>query len=299
MKSRIFLYLVFILTCSFLACTKESSKENGQPSGPANGDFYATVDGNPWNADSLQLILASSDGVTITGTSKTGEQIAMILPVFKTGTYVVNAQSLAYAMYTNVLSDVVSVFVSNAGTVGGTITISSIDSVHHLVSGSFHFTLNNPADNTTKTITEGVFAYVPYSGDPGGTNNHPPPSGSDTLQAKIDGNSFNAVQVEVSVSNGQLLIAGFSADLNKDIAILMPADIVPGSYDMDFATGLYIGIYNPDPTITLITQNNGTLTIISNDKVGKRIKGTFSFIASPVSSGTPANITEGYFALNY
>ena len=128
----------------------------------------------------------------------------------------------------------VSVYVSNAGTASGTITITSIDTVNHLVCGSFQFTLTNPADNTTKTITEGVFAYVPYLGGTG--NNNPPPSSSDTIKAKVDGVIFDAVQVEVSIANGQLLIAGFSADLQKDIAILMPVGIAPGSYNMDFAT---------------------------------------------------------------
>jgi hypothetical protein len=298
MKSRKFLNLFAVVICSFAACTKETSNEKGQGTNPLNGDFYATIDGNQWNADSLQVILVSSDGISITGLGKTGGQISMIVPEFKTGTYTISAQSLSYALYVNVLNDVTNIFVSSVGTAGGTITISSIDSVNHLMSGSFQFTLTNPADNSTKSITKGVFAYVPYVGDPGG-GIVPPTSGSDTIEATIDGNKFVAAQVEVSITNGQLLIAGFSADLTKDLAILMPANIVPGSYNMDFTTGLYIGIYNPVPTITLITQNSGTLTIISNDNVAKRIKGTFSFTASPVSSGTPANITEGYFALNY
>ena len=33
------------------------------------------------------------------------------------------------------------------------------------MSGTFQFTLVNPADNSTKSITKGVFSYIPYTGD--------------------------------------------------------------------------------------------------------------------------------------
>lgn len=299
MKSRLTSYLLPIILFSFLACSKEVSRENnGHITGPASGDFYATLNGNLWNADSLQLVLVSSDGVSINGLSKTGDQISMLLPVFKVGTYSLNSQSVSYALYANLLDNIANVYVSNSGNAGGTVTISSIDSINHVVSGTFEFTLTNPADNTTKSITKGVFDFIPYSGDPGTTIITPPPgSGSDTLQATIDGNKFIADDVEVSLTNGQLLIAGFHG--TADIALLLPATITAGTYNLDFATGLYIGIYNPDPTTTLISQASGTVTIISNDTVAKRIKGTFNFTASPISSGQPAVITLGYFAVNY
>ena len=84
------------------------------------------------------------------------------------------------------------------------------------------------------------------------------------------------------------------------MALLMPDNITPGSYDFDFGTGIYIGIYNPPGiTIGLVSQANGILKITSHDAVAKRIVGTFSFIASPISSGTPVPITEGYFAVSY
>ena len=299
MKSRLTPNLLAAFLFMLVACSKEVSKENGNGTGPVNGDFYATIDGGQWNADSIQLVLVSSDGVSITGISKTGGQISMVLPVFKTGTYTLGAQSLSYALYGNLLTDVTHVYVSNSGTAGGTITITSIDSINHLVSGTFQFTLKNPADNSTKTITKGIFDYISYSGGSGVIVNPPPGTTFDTLNAVIDGVKFVSADIIHSITNGQLLLAGFSASGIQDLGLLMPPDITPGSYSLDFATGLYIGIYNPTPSVTLISQASGTLTIISNDTVAKRIKGTFNFTASPTGSGTSAVITAGYFSISY
>jgi len=54
--SSIFLTLILFI---FFACTKEMSKESSNAPVPKAGDFYATIGGNLWNADSLQLVLVS------------------------------------------------------------------------------------------------------------------------------------------------------------------------------------------------------------------------------------------------
>jgi hypothetical protein len=296
MKSRISGYLLMAVLLCFVACSKELSKEDGTATQILNGDFYATIGGTQWNADSLQLVLVSSAGVSISGQSKTGELITMLLPTFQTGTYTLNSVSSSIALYTNPLIDISTVFISNAGTAGGTVTITSIDTVKHLVSGTFQYTLINPADNSQKSITAGVFNFVPYSGNTGGGTT---PGGSDTLNAVVGGIPFNSAQIVSNVTNGTLFIAGISLNGDQDLALGMPVGITPGTYNMDFATGVYYGVYNPSTSLTLLSQMNGTLTIISNDTVARRISGTFSFIASPLMSGTPVTITAGYFSLNY
>jgi hypothetical protein len=291
-----------VILFSLIACEKEISNETGGITGTAKGEFYASLDGKQWNADSVQLILVSAGGATITGISKTGDQISMVLPALITGTYMLGTQSSSYALFGNLFTNNTNVYVSNSGTAGGTITISSIDTINQLVSGSFQFTLVNPADNSSVTITNGIFSYVPYGNGMGGNINPPPVGGdTDTLNATIDGVKFVPSDILPSLTNGKLLIAGFSMNGSQDIGILMPPDIKPGSYPLDFATGLYIGIYNPSPTVTLISQNSGTLTILSHDAVAKKIKGTFDFTASPTGtgSGTSVVITQGYFSVKY
>jgi len=102
MKSRLTIYILTAVLFSFVSCSKEMSMENGiGPDG--KGDFYATVDGNQWNADSIQLVLVGNNGVSISGLSKTGELISMVLPEFKTGSYTLDAQSASYSFYLNLL----------------------------------------------------------------------------------------------------------------------------------------------------------------------------------------------------
>jgi Family of unknown function (DUF6252) len=296
MKSRLSGYLLIAILFSFISCSKELSKENNTGTQIFNGDFYATIDGALWNADSLQLALLSNTGFSISGLSKTGEQITMLLPTLKTGNYTFNALSTPIAISSNLLVNLSTVYISNTGAAGGNVTISSVDSIKHLVSGSFMFTLINPTDNSQTSITAGIFNSVPYSVD---TTGGITTSSSDTLQATIDGVQFNSAQVVTSITNGQLFMAGISSDGVKDIALGMPSDISPGTYNMDFAAGVYYGVYNPNSITTLISQMNGSLTIASNDTVARRIIGTFSFVASPLMSGTPVTITAGYFAVSY
>jgi Family of unknown function (DUF6252) len=294
MKSRSSTFLLIAVLFSFFACTKEVSRENKDGTGPIMSDFYATIDGTLWNADSLQLIDASIGAISIVGVSKTGEQITMSLPTFKTGTYTLNAQSASIAAYGN-LSVSGNIYLSNFGTAGGTVTISLIDTINHLMSGSFDFTLASSSDNTTKTITKGVFDLVPYIGG----SVIPPGSLADTVSAVIDGINFNAAQVTISTTNGQLFIAGISSDAMMSLAVIMPVGITPGTYNLDFASGIYLGAYTPSPSVVLVSQSNGTLTIMSNDPVARRIKGTFSFKASSVTDTTSADVTQGYFSVNY
>jgi len=301
MKSLLNFNLLVVLVFSLVSCSKEVSRENGHTSGPgAKGDFYATIDGKLWNADSLQLIQVDNSGiVSISGLSVTGEVISMIVPVFKEGTYPLGGLALSYAEYGNLIVAPTKIYSSDGVNASGYITISSIDTINHLMSGSFEFTLADLSDNSTKTITKGIFSYVPYSG-----SYNPPPNGNllDTLNAAIDGSPFNGAFVETSINNqGQLLIAGITSDTSKSIALLMPANVAPGTYNLDFTTGVYIGIYYPssgaNPLVSLL---NGSITIISNNTLTKRIKGTFSFTATPAQGGgTPVKITNGYFSVNY
>jgi hypothetical protein len=264
---------------------------------PTQGNFYSTINGIQCDADSLQLILVNNNGVIISGLSRTGDQISMVLPEFKTGTYTLNAASLSFSFYVNVFGSLTDVYYSNSGSATGTVTIASIDTLQHLVSGSFQFTLVNPSDNSTKSVTSGIFSYVPYSGGSGTVT--PPPVSTDTLTANVGGNPFNPFQITTEVSTGQLIIAGMTSD-GTTMALLMPDMITPGSYGFDFGTVSYNVIFNP-PGVTesLVSQNNGTLTIISHNALTKRIVGTFSFMASSLSTGSPVTITDGYFSITH
>jgi hypothetical protein len=301
MNTRLSQWLFGLFLFSFVSCSKELSFESGQK--PISGNFYATIDGKLWNADSLQIVFVSNGAISINGLSKSGDQISMILPSFKTGTYTLNTGSVSYAYYTNIFTALPIDYVSNSGIAGGTVTISTIDTIHHLVSGSFAFTLVNLADNNIKTVTQGIFNYLPYNEN--SVVVVPPVSGNglDTLNATVDGASFVGMRIQ-SLRNdtypNELLIAGSNEDGTQRMEVIMPLNVTPGTYNLDYETSTYIGIYASLESVTLISQANGILTVISNDAVKRRIKGTFRFIATPAyGSANPATITDGYFSVNY
>lgn len=240
----------------------------------------------------------NTNGVTtISGLSKTGDLISMVLPKLQVGVFTLNAQSTPYAVYGNAF-DTTNIYLSNVGNGSGTITISSVDTVNHLISGSFSFTLLSPVDGSTKIVTAGVLAFVPYTGGTV-TGSIPPPTITDTVKATINGANFFGTEVEVTDSLGQLLIVGISSDQTQDLGLLVPDNITPGAYSLDFATGQYIGFYNPSLAVTLLSQSNGTVTIISNDMTARRIKGTFAFTGSELMGTTTASISQGYFSVSY
>src|ERR1700733_3372848 len=124
MKWRVRSLILPLVLFTFISCTKEISDEVNTGTGPGAGDFYATIGGKLWNADSLQVVLTGSNGVSINGVSRTGDQISILLPDFKVGAYSLGAQSTSYALYANLLTPSSNVYVSNAGASGGTVTIS-------------------------------------------------------------------------------------------------------------------------------------------------------------------------------
>ena len=285
---------------SIISCSKEISSEVGNKTGN-KGDFYSTIDSKLWNADSVQLILIGSNGVAINGLSKTGEEISMVLPGLKKGVYTLNAQSASYALDANIIGTVTKVYISNFGAAGGAVTISSIDSVNKLVSGSFELTLINPADNTKKTITKGVFNSIHYTIDLSVVFTAPTLISTDTLTALIDGVPFkgNIVETLKDTANQQLTIAGITYIGSQDIALIMPINITAGTYDLDFSNGNYVGIFNPNSIDIYYSIHNGKLTITSNNTLTRRIKGTFNFTASTQTSGKSFVITQGYFSVKY
>ncbi len=300
MNVRLTQWLFTCLFISCISCSKEISKEIHQNPGgiQTSGDFSASIGSVQWNADSIQLIQVSNGGVSINGISKTGEQISIILPSFKIGVYSLNAQSSSYALYANLLSTTPTVYISNQANGSGTVTINSIDTVKKLVSGSFLLNLVNPGDNSVTTITKGIFTLISYSGS-AGVVVITPPGTADTLTASVSGfGAFNATQVIVTDQQGIFDIDGVSSGGLQSIDLLMPDNINPGSYTLNFAGGQYVAAYVPSNFDPLVSTQ-GTLTIITNDPAGKRIKGSFEFTGSSQTTSSSVAVSKGFFSVNY
>jgi molybdopterin-binding protein len=278
-----------------VSCSKELSKEEGNS--PAASSFYATLEGKLWNADSLQSLFQINGGLSINGLSKTGDQISIVLSTFNTGVFTLGASADSYAFYTNILAPVEVDYYSNVGSAGGTVTITSIDSINHLISGTFTLTLVNPGDNSSKTITSGVLNSVPYTGS--GVIIPPPGNSTDTLKALVGGNKFDAAQVQVQTTSGQIIISGISNSGVQNLLLSMPDTVAAGTYDLDFTLGEYAAVYYTDVSNPLVSNANGTLVIISNNTATRTIIGTFSFNASSMDNSINLAITSGYFDVKY
>lgn len=312
MKSIPALLFSALLFFSLGSCSKEYSFElPTRDTTSGNGNFYATINGQHWEADSLEQAEVDGNGVlTIVGINHQGNAVAMVLPALQVGSYTLEAQSLGYALYAN-LPDTNNIYLSNSSQdpsqAGGTVVITSVDTVAKTVSGTFQFNLFDISTSKVLTVSAGVFTGISYSGGLPGNPTQPGSGGGslpDTLEAKVNGTPWLAVQISTVVQLNELPIVGISADMKQSLGIYMRADVTPGSYPMDFNMGTTYAAYFPDiqatsPVVYLPLNSTGKLNIIENDTVKRRIRGNFSFTGQNADLSQSFDITDGYFAVSY
>jgi hypothetical protein len=303
MKSHQVLFILTGFLFSLGSCTKEFSYENPALNQSGSGNFYATIDGEPWQADSLQMAIVADSGiVTITGISKTQDEISMVLPGFQKGVYAVNGQSVGFALFTSLQVTAADLYLTNTSTdaskAGGTVSLTTIDTVNKTISGTFQFNLYQETNMTTKTVTGGVFNNIPYTGVVSSPSGPPVGDSADTLIATIDSVNWNASQISVVPQGGVLVIIGFSADGQQSMALSMPESVSAGTYTLDVNSGIYMAYYI-DGLTTFVSEGNGSLTVIANDTVNKRINGRFNFVGASQTDNSSDKITNGYFSVKY
>jgi len=298
MKITLSRMLIVALLLSFFGCGKELSYEKGTGgNNGGTGPFRAMIDGVNWVATDASInVLVLNGAINITGTSSDNKAITISLLAQNPGTYILDANSLGIGTLDEVESGGPVSYTTQSGDTsqaGGTVVITSIDNSNKTITGTFSFKVYDPASGVTKVISEGVFDHLPYS------NMLPPANSADTFSVKIGGTQFVASSIAATNVSGSIFVQGASSDGSNFVGLLMPQNVQPGSYTLDFNGGQYIGQYSPDPSTILISQGNGTLTIIDNNTTTKRITGTFSFVASDVTQTQSVNLTEGYFSVGY
>lgn len=271
------------------------------PGAIATGNFRAKIDGTPWVADRIAQGARISNIINISGLGLDRKVLTISVKDSGVHQYTLawdNTSGGAGAFMDSSLADVTA-FTSNAGLTptegGGTLIITSIDEVNKKMSGTFSFKAKRSTDNTYRDITEGVFTDIPY------ITTLPPGNSTDTFNVKIDGAAF----VPASVSGlgvallSNIVVQGYNATGTKTVAVYFPNDITPGVYVIGGLGDLYYGQYNVDAS-TFLASSTGTLEILFHDPATRRIKGRFSFTASPLTGSPPiAQLTEGYFAVTY
>ncbi|MBL0334277.1 MAG: hypothetical protein IPP73_02805 [Chitinophagaceae bacterium] len=306
MTKKIGYIFSLILTVLFFSCQQEIDPNTGGTGNTGStGDFRAKIDGVQWVANKTTGASRMSGFINITGVGTDKKLITMTLTDSGVHHYILNDASFNVGAFQDSTLPNVVAFSSNASgdtaIAGGYVDITSIDTARKKISGSFRFKVLRPMDNLKRNITEGVFTNISYT-----TSLAPTPT-TDTFHVKINGTLYTP-PVVVGVSTpaippmtATIAINGTDQAASKTVGLIMPKDIVPGSYTLDLFGATYIGVYNPDQDPNHSQgATSGTLTILSHNTTTKRIRGNFNFHAEAILNPLlNSEMTEGYFSVVY
>ncbi len=295
MFQKILLSSLIIAVC-FSACQKEYNPfEETNPAGV--GSFQAKVNGTLFTANVTSASIQA--GVIVVFGSSSGKSI--LLRVADSG---VRNYQFVNTSFTNVAAYQDSslptaigqaAFTTNGWEVDGNygnMNVTKIDTAKKTISGTFALRVYRNFDSLTRTITEGIFTDIPYASAP------PPLTGNDSFRVKLDGTEFiYSLRIGMKAL-GKLSITAGTASGYPTIGLYLPDTINPGVYP--FAGFDYLGQYNKSAT-ELFASDTGRVTIISHDKINKRIRGSFNFLANTPFTNLPPNfqLTDGYFNMGY
>ena len=305
---KLFILLSFVAGAmtSLTSCQKEA-RFNEDDDNPVTGDFRAKIDGVQWVANKAAVATRDFGIINISGLSNDDKVVTITLQDNGVGTYDLKFTNADHAgAYSDPASGSPIAFTSNAGTnpgdCGGTLTITEINTSTKRMSGTFSFKVLRQTDGASRNITEGVFNNISYAPPP-----TPPSNNKDTFKVKIAGTQWTpptlmAVKTPaVPPMAAQIAVTGTDNSTLKSVGLVMPVDITPGTYTLDFFGMTHIGVYNPDsdPNHSQASMS-GTLTILTHNTTTKRIRGNFSFHAEALlNPALSTELTEGFFAVTY
>jgi hypothetical protein len=302
MMKRLFIYVLFVsLSGAYISCSKEMSYEipGGGNDSTLAGDFRALINNVQWVASRSTESASIIGGlINITGTSTDNKQISITLNGTKPGQYLMDQHSVNFLSYVDGNSGNTNAFTTNQGTdtslAGGTVTVTSIDTVHKTISGYFQCKVYRNMDSQQELITQGSFTEIPY------VTTLPLAPLGDSFHVLIDGVEWVPPSITATTNLGELIVAGSERDASRVVALVMPLNVAPGLYQLNYLSGSFFGEYSPNPSTLLISDTGGTLFIVENNPISRRIRGNFQFQAKDLTGGTgAATLSEGYFSLVY
>ena len=294
---------ILILGCLF-SCSHETSYEGPVPGSvdtTKSGNFTAVINNNAWAAvlNTEDASLYQKLFSTITGTSSANIQIRISLDGTTTGQYVLNQHSGSYISYIDGNSGNTTPYTTYDGPdtsfAGGVVYVTAIDTVQKTITGNFQCKVFRNMDSHQQIITQGIFRQIPY------LSTLPLAALGDTFQVKVDGVEWIPPSIGTSASSGQLTVLASERDGSKGASISMPLTISAGNFKMDPVAAIVFGLYKSPVTALLTSDTSGTLTILQNDALSRRIRGNFQFKAIDLTGVTAdsALLSEGYFSLSY
>jgi hypothetical protein len=298
---RFFTLLLLALTTvlTYTSCQKEVSGEVDSSNNPStSGTFKAKINGTQWTATKSAGAARVAGLISIAGIGNDKKYLAITLTDSGAHKYVISDETMNFAVLIDSSetdpSPYVSILVDYTTHPGGEVNITSIDTAKKTMSGTFSFKLNKASGGIQKTITEGSFT-LPY------TTSMPQAATTDTFRVKINNTAWTPHAISGTSSFGQIAINASNSAATKNVGLIFPSNITPGSYDLDFWGATYIGQYNPDlDPMHSQASMSGTLTILEHNTATRRVRGNFAFRGEEMMDSTHfTNLSEGYFSVKY
>lgn len=309
--------LFVVAALGLVSCEPDKVDLTKYPSDSLIGNPSLTVDfgGIPFESDSASVAIAN--GVTtITGLKGTkGEQFTIVVQGDKVRKddagellpYTDSEVSITYTTggnnareYTNVNPEPGD---TDPRTISGSVTFETIDAAANIVAARFSFTgwnSNNAANKIVFFNGKVQIGAALITPDPVDPEVPGVPTGNQYFRAKVDGveKDFTLI-LPAAVLQNTLTLSASEANASSMIALMLAADIAPGTYDMVDSP-----LDGPHGTYTIMsstplgfTTTTGSITIISNDATA--IKGTFHYTATDFEETTTIEITDGEFYIEY
>ena len=305
---------LLILFFALTSCQKELTEEifNQPPvdttiiivDTPVVGNLRANIDSLAWVADkAVSATYSPGDSllpalIIIKGIGKDNRSLEFGVVDSGLRVYDIYANDTSFngATYSDSSSRSRGAFFTSDGPSGtkiGTIEITAIDSIRKTIAGRFSFKVYRKSDSAIVNFTNGEFSDIPFTRTAG----LPPSTVTDTFHVKIKDTLFNAYTIIAASVAGSVSINASDSVGNKRVTISIPENIAPGTYNFNLISRN--AIYSTGGTTAYVpAANSGTLVILENNAVSKRVRGNFSFNGSvPGSPSSTAALTDGYFSV--
>ncbi len=293
------LFSVFMTSCSnepidpVLSSQLDNPSTNGGSSAAAV--FKADFSGQTWVADNYIANIYNGQ-IQIAGSKGTGAQqqgFAFLLNGTTIGTYDSTSNLLSFTP-ANSYYEYIGLNYANPTQSLGNAIVTSIDTVHHTISGTFGFTGYWSDTSVTNILpivfSSGTFTNIPY------VSQNP---SSDTFFAKVDGTEFVEDHIDVSAVISQGFPDSYSIVASKtngdNIGIRISQSLAVGTYQFtgplaqDITSSYLLGG-------VLYSVDTGSITITS--KTATHMNGTFSIIVKNFTTNVIKTITEGAFSVD-
>jgi len=288
MRRVLIILVVGILGVLLMSCGGGGA--SGTDSSPV---MFGLVNSTNWRSVSPRAVLTETS-LKIYGTSSNGQTIILNINSGEVGEFVLSEFNGNYAEFIPNMSAGAERYSSlNNENGSGLIRVSSINEESKTVSGTFNFKAYRSSDNTFKTVSDGNFSNVPYQFFSVTDTN----SFQSIFSFRESDQDWNAETITAERNDTVLLIIGECSreEAWQSVMMWMSPTISAGVHYITPTGPVYAkfqqGFYDYPAT-------NGSVTIISNNSIEKKIKGTFFFNYLDNNNQTQS-ITDGQFEVLY